>query len=157
MIQYAIDHSGHHGIWVFPKRMIKPPAPGMSKGMIPDYLIVTRSSLGYFWHVVELKRADIQFSDAVGGGFSRDGHRAVAQCGRYLARLQDYIESARANVGITASIKPVGAVILIGDARTETPAQQQCRAEFVRVSSNIKIVSYDRIRRGLLNDLKPNI
>jgi hypothetical protein len=153
LIQYAIDRSGHHGIWVFPKQMIKPPARTASKGMIPDYLVVTRSSLGYYWHIVELKRADVQFSNAAGDGYSRDGQKALAQCSRYLGHMQDYIESVRSNVRVDQVIKPVGAVVLIGDATKETWAQQQCRAEFVNSSSNIKIVSYDRLRRGLRNDI----
>jgi hypothetical protein len=57
LIQYAIKRSGHHGIWVFPKAMIRPRGADGISGLIPDYLIETRSSLGYFWHVVELKRS----------------------------------------------------------------------------------------------------
>ena len=80
LIQYAVDRSGHHGIWVFPKQMIKPRSADGSQGLIPDYLIVTRSSLGYFWHIVELKRADLQFANQKGDGFSSEGGRAIAQC-----------------------------------------------------------------------------
>jgi len=120
--------------------------------LIPDYLVATRSSLGYYWHIVELKRANIQFSNAAGDGYSRDGQMALAQCNRYLAHMQDYIESVRANVRVNQTIKPVGAIVLIGDAAKETLAQQRCRAEFVHSSPNIKIVSYDRLRRGLRND-----
>jgi hypothetical protein len=74
LIQYAVDRSGHHGIWVYPKLMIKPPGSDGTAGLIPDYLVATKSSLGYFWHVVELKRFDVQFSNSDGSGLSPDGH-----------------------------------------------------------------------------------
>jgi hypothetical protein len=48
LLQYAVDRSGHHGIWVYPKQMIKPKRADGTSGFIPDYLIATRSSLGYF-------------------------------------------------------------------------------------------------------------
>lgn len=154
LIQYAIDHSGHHGIWVFPKQMISPAAAIGLRGMIPDYLVATRSSLGYFWHIVELKRADVQFCNTNGDGYTGTAQRAIAQCNRYLTHMQDYIETVRTNVRIPEVITPVGAVVLIGDARQEAPEQQRCRAEFVRSSPTISIVSYDRIRRGLENDTR---
>jgi hypothetical protein len=62
LIQYAMDNSGHHGIWSFPKQMIKPKGADQTPGLVPDYLVVTRSSLGYLWHIVELKRFDVQFA-----------------------------------------------------------------------------------------------
>jgi len=45
LIQYALRRSGHHGIWVFPKIMIRPAAATGAKGMIPDYLVASRSWL----------------------------------------------------------------------------------------------------------------
>ena len=94
LLQYAVDHSGHHGIWVFPKPMIKPPAVDGTPGLIPDYLVATRSSLGYFWHVVELKRFNVQFARRDGRGFSQDANKAVAQCSVYLSHFQDYVDAA---------------------------------------------------------------
>jgi hypothetical protein len=73
LIQYAVARSGHQGIWVYPKAMIKPPGTDGTPGLIPDYLIATRSSLGYFWHVVELKRFDVQFANSDGIGLSSEG------------------------------------------------------------------------------------
>jgi hypothetical protein len=154
LIQYAIDRSGHHGIWVFPKQMIRPPAANRGKGMIPDYLVATRSSLGYFWHIIELKRADAQFCNSKGNGYSGEAQKALAQCNRYLAHMQDYIETVRTNVRVNDIVQPMGAVVLIGDAMSETPEQRRCRAEFVRNNPRTSIVSYDRIRRGLANDVR---
>jgi hypothetical protein len=88
LIQYAVDQSGHHGIWIYPKQMIKPPGADGTPGLIPDYLVATRSSLGYFWHVVELKRFDVQFANSDGSGLSSEGHKAVAQCQAYLTHFQ---------------------------------------------------------------------
>lgn len=80
VIQYAIPESGHHGVWVFPKQTIKPSAQNGTAGLIPDYLVASRSSLGFFWHVVELKRFDRQFGNRSGDNFSSDGGRGIVQC-----------------------------------------------------------------------------
>lgn len=151
LIQYAVDSSGHHGIWMFPKATIKPPNSS-SKGMIPDYLIATRSSLGYFWNIVELKKSTAQFANRAGNGFSPEGNRAVSQCNEYLAHFQNYIETIRTNVGSGRVVQPQGAIILIGDARAESDAQAEFRSAFVRNNPRISVVSYDRVLRGLAYD-----
>lgn len=157
LIQYAIACSGHHGIWVFPKRMIKPPGADGSRGLIPDYLVVTRSSLGYYWHVVELKRFDIQFARKDGRGYSKDGQAAIAQCYSYLTYFEDYIDAVRSNVRIEELIQPSGAVLLIGNSATETEAQRACRANFVRNNPKIDVVSYQRIVTSLESDLRSGL
>ncbi len=88
LIQYAVDRSGHQGIWVFPKQMIKPKGADGTSGFVPDYLIATRSSLGYFWNLVELKRFDVQFANSDGTGYSVDGNKAIAQCKRLIPLTQ---------------------------------------------------------------------
>lgn len=154
LIQYAVDRSGHHGIWVFPKLMIKPPGADKTSGLVPDYLVVTRSSLGYFWHIIELKRFDRQFASQNGNGFSRDGQRAIAQCNKYLMHFQNYIDSVRSNVRVAELIQPEGAILLIGNSLTESDVQRQCRADFVRSTPKINVVSYQRIVESLESDLR---
>jgi hypothetical protein len=154
LIQYAVEGSGHHGIWVFPKQMIKQRGADSTAGLVPDFLIVTCSSLGYFWHIVELKRFDVQFSNQNGTGLSPEGNRAVVQCNSYLTHLQDYIDSVRSNIRVEELIQPQGAVLLIGDSEKENKAQRQCRANFVRNSHRINVVSYRRIISHLESDLR---
>lgn len=154
LIQYALPQSGHHGVWVFPKPMIRPTAVDGVKGMIPDYLVASRSSLGYYWHIVELKRSDVQFSNRTGAGYSRDGQAGIAQCNGYLAHFQDYIDAVRSNVRVPELIQPEGAILLIGDSAQETEAQKACRANFVRNNTRIDIVSYQRILGHLEADLR---
>jgi len=153
LIQYAVDHSGHHGIWVFPKPMIKPPGADKSRGLVPDYLIVTRSSLGYFWHVVELKRFNVQFARRDGRGLTQDGNKAVVQCNAYLTHLQDYIDAVRSNIRIDELIQPKGAIVLIGNSASENEEQCKCRANFVRATPSIQVVTYQRIIQSLESDL----
>jgi hypothetical protein len=153
LIQYAIDHSGHHGIWAFPKPMIKTPGADGTPGLIPDYLVATRSSLGYFWYVVELKRFSVQFARRDGLGFSQDGNKAIAQCNVYLSHFQDYIDAVRSNIRIDDLIQPKGAIFLIGNSEIENAAQRQFRANFVRTNPNISVVSYHRIISSLESDL----
>jgi hypothetical protein len=154
LIQYAVDHSGHHGIWVFPKPMIKPPGADGSPGLVPDYLVVTRSSLGYFWHVVELNRFNVQFARRDGRGLSQDGNKAIAQCNVYLSHFQDYVDAVRTNICIDELIQPKGAILLIGNSATENDEQRECRANFVRAAPNIQVVTYQRIIQSLKSDLE---
>ncbi len=153
VIQYAIDHSGHHGTWAFPRQMIKPKGADGSQGMIPDFLVATRSSLGYFWHVVELKRFERTFSNRAGDGLSQDGSKAVAQCHRYLQHFQDYIDAIRSSIKVRELVQPVGAILIMGDSDVETEAQRQMRSEFVRNNPRLSVVSYRRILRRLEVDV----
>jgi hypothetical protein len=151
VIQYAIPNSGHHGVWVFPKQMIKPSAQNGTVGLIPDYLVVSRSSLGFFWHLVELKRFDRQFANLRGDNFSTDGGRGVVQCQKYLNHFDNYIDAVRTNIQTPDLVLPKGAILLIGDSEGESVPQNDVRANFE--NSRISIVSYRRLIDGLANDL----
>lgn len=155
--RYAIAGSGHHGTWAFPKQMVKPHSADGSKGIIPDFLVATRSSLGYFWHVVEIKRFDSQFSNKSGTRPSSDASLATAQCNRYLTHFQDYIDSVRSLVRVDELVQPIGAVLIIGDSDAESPAQRQVRSEHVRNHPRIDVVSYRRILRGLESDIRSRL
>lgn len=152
LLQYVVPQSGHHGIWAFPKRMIKTPSVTGSAGLIPDFLIATRSSLGYYWHIIELKKANVQFANAKGDGYSTTGHKGLAQCAAYYAHFKDYIESVRTNVGVPDIIVPKAAILVIGDATEETPAQNRCRREFCDLTDRVIVASYDRIRSHARSD-----
>jgi Domain of unknown function (DUF4263) len=154
LIQYALDHSGHHGIWVFPKQMIKPHGADGSKGLAPDYLVATRSSLGYFWNVVELKGFDQQFANQAGDAFSPEGNRALTQCNSYLTHFKDYIDAIRTNICVQELIQPEGAILLMGNSAAESETQRTFRANFSRNHAKIKVVSYQRIIGALELDLR---
>ena len=151
MLQYAIPDSGHHGVWIFPKQAIKPNAQNGTAGLIPDYLVASRSSLGFFWHVVELKRFDRQFSNARGDNFSTDGGRGVVQCQKYLKHFNDYIDAVRTNIQAPDLVQPRGAILLIGDAEAESVQQNELRANFE--SPRVSVVSYRRLIAGVANDM----
>ncbi|WP_421999362.1 Shedu anti-phage system protein SduA domain-containing protein [Reyranella sp.] len=154
LIQYAVKGSGHQGIWVFPKAMIKPRGADGTRGLVPDFLIATRSSLGYYWHVVELKRFDVQFANRAGDGYSAEGNKAIAQCNAYLDHFQNYIDAVRSNVHVSELVQPEGAILLIGDSERESDAQRQCRSNYVGNNSKIDVVSYRRIISRLRSDLE---
>ncbi|MDQ1155486.1 hypothetical protein [Brevundimonas sp. SORGH_AS_0993] len=153
LLQYATPNSGHHGLWAFPKETIRPRSALDDPGLIPDFLIVTASSLGYFWHIVELKRFDADFGNAAGDGFSTTAHKAIAQCNGYLEHLQDYIDTVRASLRLKKLIQPTGAVLLIGDSDRETPRQVDVRRAFVRNTPRIDVVTYRRLLHGARADL----
>nr|WP_314433955.1 hypothetical protein [uncultured Brevundimonas sp.] len=153
LLQYATPRSGHHGLWAYSKQVIRTRSVDGAPGLIPDFLIVTRSSLGDFWHVVELKRFDEQFSDARGTGYSSAGHKALAQCAGYLAHFREYIEAIRVNAGVSKLTQPTGAIILMGDSETETDQQTRNRSNFVRASSTIDVVTYRRLLWGARSEV----
>lgn len=154
LLQYVIPNSGHHGTWVFPKQMIRSKKANGTPGLIPDYLVATRSSLGYYWHIVELKLASVQFARLNGKSFTGDATGAIAQCATYVSHFANYIETVRSNIGVGEVITPKNAILLIGDATVENDAQRICRGEFCDLAPRLIVASYDRIRRGLANDLR---
>jgi hypothetical protein len=154
LLQYVIPNSGHHGTWAFPKNMIRTKKTDGTPGLIPDYLVATRNSLGYHWHIVELKLASVQFANIRGKSYSRDANEGIVQCATYISHFTKYIETVRSNIGVPDLIVPESAVLLIGDATAETDAQRICRSEFCELKSRMIVASYDRIRRGLANDLR---
>ena len=153
LLQYVIPNSGHHGTWVFPKNLIRTKRVDGTPGLIPDYLVATQSSLGFSWHIVELKLATVQFSKVGGKSFTRDTADGIAQSATYLSHFANYIETVRANIGIAELIVPKNIILLIGDAANEDDLQRICRSEFCDLAPRMIVASYDRIRRGLANDL----
>ncbi len=154
LLQYVTPNTGHHGIWVFPKRMIRTQKTDGTPGLIPDFLVAAKNSMGYTWHIVELKRASVQFAKPSGTSYTRDGADGIAQCAKYRAHFTDYIETVRNNIGIPDAVMPESVTLLIGDGASETDTQRNCRAEFDRLGPAMFVVSYDRIRRGLASDIK---
>ncbi len=154
LINYVFPDTGHHGVWVFPKRMIRSQQANGTPGLIPDYLVVAKNSLGYTWQIVELKRRDTQFSNANGKSFSSAGQKSIVQAATYITDFSQYIETIRSNVGIQEIIQPQNIIIVIGDSRMETQEQKARRSEFEHLAPRVKVSTYDRIRRGLENDLR---
>lgn len=155
LLQYAFRSTGHHGTWAYPKRWIRTNQVGGAPGLIPDFIAAMGNSLGYSWQIIELKRPNVQFANQRGDGLSTDGHKALAQCGEYIAHFANYIENARTNVGNDAISQPDGVTIVIGDSRVETNAQRRVRANFQALSPKITVATYDRLRRGLVGDVLP--
>jgi hypothetical protein len=79
---------------------------------------------------------------------------AIQQCNGYLAHFQDYIDAVRSNVRIGDLVQPKGAIILIGNSATESEAQRESRANFVRNTPKIDVVSYQRILGSLESDMR---
>jgi hypothetical protein len=154
-LHYAIPSSGHHGVWAFPKRMIRAQRIDGTPGLIPDFLVVSANSLGYTWHIIELKRWDTQFANIKGNSLSQSGIKAIVQCATYVAHFNDYIETVRSNIGVQEVIQPENVIVIIGDSTTETNAQKIRRDEFQKLAPRMEIITYDRLRRGLANDLRP--
>lgn len=153
LIQYALPESGHHGTWAFPKQMIRTTGADRSSGLIPDFLVAGRSSLGIRWFVVELKRPEFQFSNNKGDALSREANKAVDQCHRYLEHFSNYIETVRTNAQLPDIVQPRGAILIMGRSTEETEGQRAVRSRFCTQNPKIVVVSYDRILEGARYDL----
>ena len=151
LIQYAIKYSGHHGLWAYPKQVIRATSPN-EPGLIPDFLVVTKNSLGYFWHIVELKKSSVQFANAKGDGLSPQGNLALSQCYRYQAHFRDYVDHVRGIMRIADLAQPQDVILLIGDSDLETDAQKQVRAQH-QAEGKITIATYRRLLGAGLEDL----
>lgn len=85
---------GHHGTWVVPQQVVRPPSlPGI-RGLKPDYLVGGKGSRGYSWYVVELKSpSDKMFSRNRAGNMSlsSDANRGICQLLQYI----DYCSAAQ--------------------------------------------------------------
>jgi len=153
LLQYVVPESGHHGIWVFPKQMIRTRTATGVPGLIPDFLVVTAGSLGYRWQIIELKTAKVQFAKSSGKSYTPTAAAGIAQCATYRAHFANYVETVRSNVGIDDIIVPANVILIIGDASTETDNERICRSEFDSLNASMMVASFDRIRRGLRSDL----
>lgn len=45
--------TGHHGTWIIPQQMIRPPRNSVEPGLKPDYLLGGRNSEGFTWSVLD--------------------------------------------------------------------------------------------------------
>ncbi|WP_282949252.1 MULTISPECIES: Shedu anti-phage system protein SduA domain-containing protein, partial [unclassified Sphingopyxis] len=156
LLQYAFRTTGHHGTWAYAKRWIRTNQVNGQRGLIPDFIAAMSNSLGYSWQIIELKRPDVQFANKRGDGLSTEAHKALAQCGEYMSHFANYIENVRVNVGNERIKQPDGVTIVMGDSRLENEAQRKVRVGFQDLSPKISIATYDRLRRGLLNDVMPS-
>ncbi|WP_265563799.1 Shedu anti-phage system protein SduA domain-containing protein [Sphingomicrobium arenosum] len=154
-LQYAIDQSGHHGTWLISKQMIRTSIKGQSSGLIPDFLAFTRSSLGLFAWVVELKRPSMNFCK-INGTPSANGSNALTQLNNYSDHIANFIETVRSNSGLENLRAPIGKLLLMGRSSSETVAQTHGRRLFNKPFEQ-QIVSYDRIIHGISFDLQSRL
>jgi len=153
VLQYALRLTGNHGLWAFPKRVIRTQRIDRTPGLIPDYLVAARNSDGFTWHIVELKRFDTQFGNESGKSLSAAGLKAIVQCATYTQHFEDYIETIRSNVGVREVVTPKNVAILIGDSNLENKPQMARRQEMQRFAPRLDIVSYRRIVLRLYEEM----
>ncbi|GEM_PF-2492733 len=154
LLRYITPGTGHHGIWIFPKRVIQVNQPNGKPGLIPDFLVVARNSDGYTWWIVELKRADQLFANRQGDALTPMANKALIQCASYLDHFNNYIDMIRSLIGLPDLGRPKGALLLIGDARNENDMQSAVRKNFnSALSDRLQVYSYSRMVAGLMSDL----
>ncbi len=151
-------NTGHHGAWVIPKQMVRPPMAESQKGLIPDYVLGGLSSDGFEWFVLELKGADQRIITESNNllYFGSVANKAICQTIEYI----DYCASVQAYLRDSLKLRdfrePKG-FILIG---RETEFPNDSRREKFKSAWNrfmghkIEIRTYDSLLRVIESVVK---
>jgi len=148
----ALINTGHHGSWVVPQQVIRPPQGSVQSGLKPDFIVGGKSSDGFAWFVVELKGpGDAIFSEASSRLLlSRPANMGVIQLLEYI----DYCSQAQAYLRDTLHLidfrEPRGLLLigreteLAGDRR-----RQALKAAWNRVAGDrLQIRTYSALVRA---------
>ena len=150
--------TAHHGGWVISQPHIRSPLPNNQKGLIPDYILGGRNSLGFNWFVVELKGANHQMLAESNGSLYLNSvtNRAVGQVIEYI----DYCASSQSYLRDTLKLidfrEPKG-LILIGRETefNESERRKKFKSAWNRYfGDKIEIRTYDSMLRYLSLQVK---
>ena len=144
---------GHHGTWVVPQQLARPPSLPEIRGLKPDYLVGGKGSRGYSWYVVELKSpSEKMFSRDQAGNIFLSGvaNRGVCQLLQYI----DYCSAAQSYLRDTLNLKgfkePKGFLIVGREAElsNDIDAQELSRAFNELMAPRIEVRSFDALVRS---------
>ncbi|HEV7473921.1 MAG TPA: Shedu anti-phage system protein SduA domain-containing protein [Pyrinomonadaceae bacterium] len=144
---------GHHGSWVVPQQLIRPPSLDEIRGLKPDYLVGGKGSRGYSWFVVELKSPkDKLFTREKSGTISLSSvaNRGICQLLRYI----DYCSSAQSYLRDSLRLKefrePKGFLIIGREAELSGDRDvQELSSAFNRMTvGSIEIRTFDALVRS---------
>lgn len=149
--------TGHHGAWVIPQQVIRPPLSTEQKGLIPDYILGGHNSDGFNWFVVELKGADQKILNVSNNSmyFTSTVNKAIGQVIEYIdycAYAQAYL---RDSLGLTNFREPRGLIIVGRDSEFYIKRREKFKAAWNRLIGNkIEIRTYDAILRYVRTEVQ---
>jgi hypothetical protein len=150
-------NTAHHGAWVISQQNIRPSLQNNQKGLIPDYILGGRSSLGFTWFVVELKGANHQMLTESKKSLYLNSvaNRAIGQVIEYI----DYCASAqsflRDSLKLTDFREPKGLIIMGRETEfNNNERREKFKAAWNRyLGHKIEIRTYDVILRSLRSEV----
>lgn len=142
---------GHHGTWVIPQQVIRPPQTQEVKGLKPDYLIGGKGSDGYRWFVVELKGANEKIFVENNGVvcFSRTVNRGIFQLLNYINYCSSAQAYLRESLRLRGLREPEGILVVGRESElNDDPRKQEMKSAWNRLTSNrIQIRTFDALLR----------
>jgi hypothetical protein len=153
---YAFQ-TGHHGNYVFSKQQILPKIQGVSKGLIPDFIIGGENSDGLQWWIIELKGADENiFTEEQNTDikFSSTANSAVFQLLRYIDTCSEIQSQLRDSFKMTSFREPNGLIIMgTEDEFKENSNKQKMKAAWNRLHpKKLEIRTYDWLLRNFIEN-----
>ncbi|NVO09793.1 MAG: DUF4263 domain-containing protein [Bacteroidales bacterium] len=151
--------TGHHGIWVYSKQVIKPKIEGVSKGIIPDFIVGGKNSDGFQWWIIELKGVNDNI-------FTLDSNNELyfsSTVNKGLCQLLEYINSCSEIQGHLRDIfklkdfrEPNGLLIVGKESELENDERRQkLKGAWNRLNTTkLEIRTYDWLLRNFTENAK---
>jgi hypothetical protein len=147
--------TGHHGAWIIPKQMVRPPLIESQKGLIPDYILGGKNSDGFSWYVLELKGANEKILTESNNSlyFGSVANKAIGQIIEYIdycASAQSYL---RDSLKLSNFREPKGFILIgrekefSGDSRREKFKSAWNRF----MGHKVEIRTYDSLLRWIVS------
>jgi len=142
--------TGHHGAWVVPQQIIRPPQGDVIHGLIPDYLVGGKNSDGFNWFVLELKGANEKIFTKSKGRliFSNTTHKGVFQLLEYIDYCSEAQSYLRDSLHLARFREPRG-ILLIGreDELIYDEYREHLKSAWNRLARNLEVRTYDSLLR----------
>lgn len=145
--------NGHHGTWVFSKQQIKHKIQGLSKGLIPDFLVIGKNSDGYTVYIIELKKSNENLftkNTAEEVYMTTEFNKGLCQLFSYMRHVSDYREEVRKIFQVENILQPEGILIMGRQSEMDDRNKSEMKYSIRNVlSQNIQVNTYDTILNHL--------
>lgn len=145
--------TGHHGTWIIPQQIVRPPQRSVGHGLKPDFLLGGKSSDGFAWKVLELKGASESIFATSGRSvfFGSAANRGIFQLLEYIDYCSEAQAYMRDSLRLTGFREPSG-LLLIGRDRElrDYPRRARFKAAWNRANAGaLEIRTYDALVRAI--------
>ncbi len=156
---FRLTMTGHHGVWVIPQQVIKPPMRPVERGLKPDFILGGKGSDGFSWFVVELKGADDSiFAESDGKTyFSSSANRGVFQLLEYVDYCSQNQAWLRDTLRLTDFREPRGFLFIGRETELEeNEVRGRLKGEWNRLAGGrLEVHTYDVLVRWFADDEGP--